>query len=85
VCSKLAFMAAGEPELCTSSPIGHLRRISVTMTGSAVVSSTPNLRHGSRWVWRREVPAKLGVAGLVRVATGRCLAVGVLPVRRPAP
>jgi hypothetical protein len=26
-------MAAGEPELCTSSPFGHLRHISVTMTG----------------------------------------------------
>jgi hypothetical protein len=45
VCSKLAFIAAGEPELCTSTPFGHLRHISVTMTGSAVVSRTPNLRH----------------------------------------
>jgi hypothetical protein len=33
-------MAAGEPEPCTSSPFGHLRHISVTMTGSAVVSRT---------------------------------------------
>jgi hypothetical protein len=38
-------MAAGEPELCTSSPFDHLRHISVTMTGSAVVSRTRNLRH----------------------------------------
>jgi hypothetical protein len=38
-------MAAGEPELCTSSPFGHLRHSSVTMTGSAVVSRTRNPRH----------------------------------------
>jgi hypothetical protein len=41
---KLAFMAAGAPELCTSSPFGHLRHISVTMTGSAVVGRARNLR-----------------------------------------
>jgi hypothetical protein len=45
VCCKLAFMAAGEPELCISSPFGQLRHISPTMTGGAVVSRTRNLRH----------------------------------------
>jgi hypothetical protein len=38
-------MAAGEPELCTSSPFDHLRHIGVTMTGSATVSKTRNHRH----------------------------------------
>jgi hypothetical protein len=43
-------MAAGEPELCTSSPFGHLRHTSVAVTGSAVVSRTRNLRLGDRWL-----------------------------------
>jgi hypothetical protein len=34
MCSKLAFMAAGEPELCTSSPFSHLRHSSVTAMGN---------------------------------------------------
>jgi hypothetical protein len=38
-------MAAEELELCTSIFFGHLRHSSVTMTGSAVVSGTRNLRH----------------------------------------